>query len=551
MITQLLIKNFVLIESSEILWENQLNILTGETGAGKSIILNALKLILGERADVKAIKNKEKKCVVEAQFDVSKLELKSLFLDYDVDYEENTIIRREILPSGKSRAFINDSVVTLDTLKKITSYLIDIHSQFETTELLDEKFQIELLDTYSGNQQLIAEYSECYKEYKKTQKSLKKYQEQYEEAQKEFEYNSFLLEELNEIDFNTINLEELEEKIKQFEASEQITSEISYSFQILENEEYGVNQFLYSISQKLDKIAPFSKEIKNISERINSSLIELQDIQSELENISDDFILDSEEQEKLKNTYNQTVSLTQKHRVNSVGELQEIKDELIKKTSGVEFARKEIEKSKKEITKIELKLKTISESLHKNRTKNIPDLTKNILDSISLLGMEKAMLEINLLAQDNFGKFGKESIEINFSANEGVAKKTLSKAISGGERSRVMLVLKSIIAKNKNLPTMIFDEIDTGVSGKVANEMGKMVLEMSNSMQVIAITHLPQMASKGNSHYKVYKHKEENQTISEIKKLTKQERINEIAFLLSGDNLTDSAINQAQELLSS
>ena len=549
MLNQLVIQNFTLIEHSEINWKNQLNILTGETGAGKSILLAALKLLLGERADIKSLRSSEKKIVIEANFSIIELHLQSFFENHDLDYDDELIIRREILTNGKSRAFINDVPTTLEVLQKLAHYLIDIHSQFETENLLNEKFQLELLDEFAGNQTLLITYKTLFTIYKNSTKELKKLKQSYSELLKESDYFSFLLQELNEFQLEEINLQELENQLKTYENAEEIVQEVGLTYQILNDDSYGVIQNLKTIHQKLNKLVEFSSELAELNQRINSSTIEIQDVASELHHLANMFELNPSLLSEIKLKYNSIQQLLQKHQVTSIEELIEIKEKLANQNKNFETIVEQIEIKELEINDLTIELEKLSTELRKNRIASKDNFTKQILKLLARLGMEKATLKIEITSLSDFNETGKDFVSYLFSANQGIAEKTIDKAISGGERSRVMLSLKYILAKTKLLPTMIFDEIDTGVSGKIANEMAKMMLEMSEKMQVIVITHLPQTASKGKAHFKVFKYEDANQTKSSIKLLTDEERKIEIAHLLSGENITPSALEQAQELL--
>lgn len=549
MLNQLVIHNFTLIEHSEINWKNQLNILTGETGAGKSILLAALKLLLGERADLKSLRSNDKKSIIEANFSISKLKLQTFFEQHDLDYDDELIIRREILINGKSRTFVNDVPTTLEILQKLALYLIDIHSQFETENLLNEKFQLELLDEFAGNQKLLTVYQQTYSIYKNSVKELKKLKQSYSELLKESDYFTFLLQELNEFQLEEINLQELENQLKTYENAEEIIQEVGFSYQILQDDSYGVIQNLKIIHQKLNKLVEFSSELEELNQRINSSTIEIQDVTSELHHLASKFELNPLQLDEIKLKYNTLQQLLQKHQVTTIEELLEIREQLANKNKNFETIVEQIESNEIKISNLTNELEKLSTDLNKNRVASQDKFTKQILELLARLGMEKAVLKIEFSLLSEFNETGKDSVNFLFSANQGIPEKPLDKAISGGERSRVMLALKHVLAQTKLLPTMVFDEIDTGVSGKIANEMAKMMLEMSEKMQVIVITHLPQTASKGKAHFKVFKYEDENQTKSSIKLLTDEERKIEIAHLLSGENITSSALEQAKQLL--
>lgn len=549
MLTSLSIKNFALIEKLNIDFLENFSIITGETGAGKSIVLGALGLVLGKRADLSSLKNKEEKCVIEAHFEISRYNLQSFFEANDLDFENQTIIRREILPSGKSRAFVNDSPVNLQELQSLGEFLIDIHSQHQTQELSEENFQFAIIDSIGNNQDTISEYASLLKKYKSLKSNLSGLKGKLQEASKEQDYNSFLLEELLSAKLKSGEQEELEVVFEQLNNVEFIKESIDKSLAISEAEQFGVLQNLKEIKFALQKIATFSPEYNSFLERINSVAIEFDDIVSELNQVGESLTNDPEQLEltnqKLQNIYN----LQKKHQVATIHELLEIQDVLDNKVISVDSLQVEIEKAEIEIVESEKQLDSLSEVIRKNRKKAIPVLTEKLISILDLLGMPNVRFKIDVTLSEAYHNNGKDDLEFLFAANKGSDFGLLKKTASGGELSRIMLAVKSILAQYQKLPTIVFDEIDTGVSGEIAHKMGDIMKDMSKTMQVFAITHLPQIAAKGNAHFKVSKSTVGEQTLSELKLLSKEDRIVEIAQMLSGKDISDSALNHAKALL--
>jgi len=549
LLTSLSIKNFALIEKLNIDFSENFSIITGETGAGKSIVLGALGLVLGKRADLSSLKNKEEKCVIEAHFEISRYDLEPFFEANDLDFENQTIIRREILPSGKSRAFVNDSPVNLQELQSLGEFLIDIHSQHQTQELSEENFQFAIIDSIGDNQKTISEYALLLKHYKSLKGNLSDLKVKLQEASKEQDYNSFLLEELLSAKLKSGEQEELESAFEQLNNVEFIKESIDKSLAISEAEQFGVLQNLKEIKFSMQKIAAFSPEYNSLLERINSVAIEFDDIVSELNQIGESLTNDPEQLEltnqKLQTIYN----LQKKHQVSTIDELLEVQEILDNKVISVDSLQHEIEKAENEIALNEEELDVLALSIHKNRVKAIPVLTEKLISILDLLGMPNVRFKIEVSPSSTYHTNGKDDLQFLFAANKGSDFGLLKKTASGGELSRIMLAVKSILAQYQKLPTIIFDEIDTGVSGEIAHKMGDIMKDMSKTMQVFAITHLPQIAAKGNSHFKVSKTTVGEQTLSELRLLSKEERIVEIAQMLSGKDISDSALNHAKALL--
>lgn len=549
MLLSLSIKNYALIESLEIDFSNQFSIITGETGAGKSILLGALGLVLGNRADLTVLKDKSQKCIIEATFSLSNYTLEDFFKENDLDYEKQTIIRREILPSGKSRAFINDSPVNLNELQLLSVFLIDIHSQHETRELLNEDYQFNIIDAVAKNEKRIASYRKGLEVLKKSKKELAQLIAEKESLSKEQEYNNFLLEELLAAKLKEGEQLELENELDQLSNVEFIKENLDKVLSVANEEQLGTIMTLTEIKQAIQKISGFSKEYAEFHERIASVLIELQDILEACFSNAEKIVNDPERLE-LVNTKLQTIYMLQKkHQVNTVEELLVIQNELDGKLLRFDDLDSEILKRQQEQDAIVEKVNQVAALITTARIEAIPVLKSQIESILSQLGMPDAQIVFDLQQTETFTKFGKDVITLLFSANKGMQIGPIKKMASGGEMSRIMLAIKAVLANYSKLPSIIFDEIDTGVSGEIAIKMGEIMKEMSKNMQVFAITHLPQIAAKGNQHYKVFKYNVNNDTLSELKLLNEQERIVEIAEMLSGKNISDSAINHAKELL--
>ncbi len=549
MLTSLSIKNFALIEQLEMNFSNQFSIITGETGAGKSILLGALGLVLGKRADLTSLKDKEQKCVIEAHFQIEKYNLKDFFSANDLDYEDLTIIRREILPSGKSRAFVNDSPVNLNELQDLGEFLIDIHSQHQTQELSNEAYQIEILDAIAKHQDVLLEYSQNLSQYKLAKTELKKLQANKESLSKEADYNSFLLEELLSANLKEGEQVELEATFEKLNNVEFIKENLDKSLAIANEEQIGVIQNLKEVKLSLQKIANLSSDFNDLFERVSSNLIEFDDIVADLNTQAERLVNDPEKLELINQKLQTIYSLQKKHNVDSVEALLVIQNDLDNKVVLADDLDHQIKKIEKKIEELILVLDRLSSVITDNRKKSIPILVSQISDILSQLGMPNARFQFDIKATDNYTATGKDLVELLFSANKGTDFGLLKKVASGGEMSRIMLAVKSILANYSKLPTIIFDEIDTGVSGEIAHKMGDIMKGMSTQMQVFAITHLPQIAAKGNQHYKVFKSDLGESTVSELKLLTGEERIVEIAEMLSGKDISDSALNHAKALL--
>lgn len=549
MLNSLTIKNYALIEELQVSFNNGLSIITGETGAGKSILLGGLSLILGKRADLTVINNSSKKCVVEAVFDIANYNLKELFKQQGLDYEAETIIRREILPSGKSRAFVNDSPVKLNVLSVLGSHLIDIHSQHQALELTNNEFQFDVLDALAKNQNNISDYKTNLIAYKQAQKELDALLKTKSEALKEHDYNAFLLNELVEAKLESVSLEALEAEQATLSNVEFVIEELNLSNQLLNEEEIGILKNLSSLKASFSKLSRISKTYQNLFNRLESSYIELDDLQSEIEGLQDGLELNPERLDQVNATLQNINNLMVKHTADNVEALLYIQNQLDEKVQSFETIDETLHKKQSQIKLQTGTLNALAKTIHDNRKKVVPEFISQTQLLLSELGMPNAKFKIELELSEVFHSNGKDSIELLFSANKGSDFLPLKKAASGGELSRIMLAIKSILTKYINLPTIMFDEIDTGVSGEISRKMADIMYQMSRTMQVFSITHLPQIAAKGNHHFKVFKEDVNDKTITHLVELNQEDRIVEIAQMLGGKKMSTSAIAHAKQLL--
>ena len=549
MLYKLSIKNFALIDSLEIDFSNGFSIITGDTGSGKSILLNALSLIVGKRADHTSLKNDKFKCIVEGEFDLKSYELKKIFLDNDLDYFEYSILRREILPSGKSRSFVNDSPVKLDIMKSIGEKLVDIHTQSQSLVSSKDDFFFSLIDSLSEQQNIVTNFSQNLSIYKEMNLELEKLNRLNASLQNDYDYNQFLFNELNNAKLRDGEQEELEESLKVLKNSEEIILSLNEIDNLFQNDPNCIENQIRNLNSILNNLSNYSDKFLEYKNRIESVLIELDDVKLELRNSSMNFNHNSTDLEGFESRLNLIYSLQKKHSVNSIIQLIELKDNLKKKLDDNQVVGIDIDNLKNDILTKESLLKEQSKKISASREKVLPNLKIEIESILSSLGMENASFVFNLSKSKKYNKFGIDVIDVLFSANKGIDFAPLFKVVSGGELSRILLTIKSILSHHLNLPTMIFDEIDTGVSGEMSNAMANLMLKMSKKMQIISITHLPQVAAKGNHHYNIYKYESLGGTNTEIKKLNNNERVEEIAKMLSGDKISSSALNHAKQLL--
>jgi DNA repair protein RecN (Recombination protein N) len=551
MLKRLAIRNYALIDNLDISFSNELNIMTGETGAGKSIILGALSLILGQRAEGKYFFNQQKKCVIEGTFEVNGFQLEDFFTENDLDYDRETVLRREISSDGKTRAFINDTPVNLALLKKLGEKLIDVHSQHATLEINDEEFQLLVIDTVAGNDDLLSDYRKTYKSYRNAQSSLKELISHSEQNKADLDYFQFQFDELEKAGLSAGEQEELEQEQSELTHAEEIKRGLLISIGILSENEPSVAVQIKEALISLTNAEKFKPELSKISERLNSTLIEIKDLISEIEDFEQRSLINESRLEEVNERLDLLYSLQKKHRVNSDTELITVRDQFSIKISSILFADEDIEKLKTESDKLYQEMTDLADQISKRRTDSIPNVETQVMQTLSEIGMPNAVLQIlnEKIPEGKFDSNGNNQIRFLFSANKGQSPLPMNKVASGGELSRLMLAIKSLVAVHTSLPTIIFDEIDTGISGEVALRVGNIMEKLSKSMQVIAITHLPQIASKGNTHFCVYKDEESDITHTNIRELDKEERVMELAKMLSGNNPGESAIQNARELL--
>jgi DNA repair protein RecN (Recombination protein N) len=549
LLSKLSIKNFALIDDICVEFTSGLTSITGETGAGKSIILGALSLVLGKRADLNSIRNNTLKCIIEAEFILDKSQFLILFNEFELDFDVHTIIRRELLPSGKSRAFVNDTPVTLSQLQLLSNYLIDIHSQHETLSLFSETYQLEILDVLAGNLVLLKSYSEKLQDYKEVSETILALVYKKESASKELDYNTFLYDELVEANLKNVQQNELEETFSKLNNTETIQETLTAVTSLLNQEQYGALNTLKEIRSLLFKLNAVSLDFQNLYERINSIIIEMDDISEEMINLSLSIEADPSLLNKINEKLQTIYKLQQKHNVATVPELVEIQKILEEKIEITNNLDGEIEKLEIYKGKLKNKVQDLANKIHKNRLIVIPTLKNKLTYILNELGMPNAAFKFELTSTTIFKKNGTDSLLLLFTANKGHNFGPLNKVASGGELSRIMLSIKAVIAQYKKLPTAIFDEIDSGISGEIAYKMAEILKEMSLTMQMFTITHLPQLAAVGNQHIKIFKEDVNQLTETKLKTLTKEERVSEIAEMIGGKNKSISAINQAKELL--
>ncbi len=549
MLIHLSIENYALIEKLDIDFSEGLSVITGETGAGKSILIGALSLILGKRADTHVLLNKSKKCIVEGSFNIENYGLDNFFKKYELDYENITVLRREINKNGKSRAFINDTPVNLNLLKELGDKLVDIHSQFNTITLNDSNFQLAVIDNYINHNELINNYKSEYFKYINQKSKLKELVEKENQLKTDQGYFKFQFDELENARLIEGEQENIENELEILNHSEEIKSNLFKASQLLNNDENNLINNLTEVNSLIHQLAGYLENIKEIDERIVSNLIDLKDVADEIDKIESQINFDPAQIEKLNNRLDLVYHLQQKHRVTSISELIKIKENFSGKLQGINSLDENIRKLRTDLNEQEKTLKNLANKISQNRKKAIPEIEKNIIKILSRLAMPDAQMKITQSNLPDFNRDGIDKVKFLFNANKGGELNELSKIASGGELSRLMLSVKSLISQRNLLPTIFFDEIDLGVSGDIAGKVGDILLKMSKLMQVVAITHLPQIAGKGNEHLLVYKQTDKDSTKSKIKKIKDQERIKEIAKMLSGDEITKAAIENAKELL--
>ncbi|GAA4509808.1 DNA repair protein RecN [Sphingobacterium thermophilum] len=551
MLSRLLIKNYALIDNLDISFDKGLNIITGETGAGKSILMGALGLVLGNRAEGKQFFNEEKKCVIEGYFSISSYDLKGFFEENNLEYDDETIIRRELSVDGKSRAFVNDSPVNLTILKALGEKLIDIHSQHATLQINTEEFQLLVLDALAEQEDLLTTYRKELNILRQTERRLKTLKEESRVASAELDYNQFLFEELERLDIKEGEVQSLEEEQQQLENAEEIKRSLVSSSFLLSEGEQNVLSMLKESVQQIQQAARYFSGAEELAQRLQSTYIEIKDIASEIAQQEEAVMLDQQRLDEVSARLSELYSVMKKHRVDSEGELLQIRDNLEQKLQAVLNHDDIMAELEKQLTEQKDKVMTLAKQIHDNRKAVVPQVVDFVQQTLTTVGMPNARLSISLDFQnmEKASPRGFDAVQFLFSANKGQTLQPIHKVASGGELSRVMLAIKSLVAQNSSLPTIIFDEIDTGISGEVALRVGEVMQRLAHNMQVIAITHLPQIASKGTSHFKVYKEDKEDKTRSNIVLLKPEERVLEIAQMLSGVNPGEAALAHAKTLL--
>ena len=549
MLKNLSIKNYLLIDDLSVSFNNGFTVITGETGAGKSILVGGISLILGKRADLSVNRDKSKKCIIEGVFDIGSFNLKSIFDENELDYDTDTILRREISSSGKSRAFINDSPVNLSQLSHIGSKIIDIHSQHQNIEVLNSEFQFELLDLISNNKDNILKYKNLYEDFRVKSKALNELIDKKQNLIQTIDYNKFILDEIDNANILDEDLDELENMQNSLSNFEETSRELNQSSQIILDDEVGLLTLLLKLKNSIDKVSNNSQKFNLISQRISSIKIDLEDISSEIDNFLDSLEQNPEKLNKIINKIDIINNLFRKHSLNSIKDLSIFRDNLALKVNTTENIDNEIQLHQTVCEDLNLKLNNIAIQIHEKRKSVINDLTNEIEVVLHELGMVNSKFKISLFKTENFYSNGMDTIDFEFLANKGYEFKKIKDAASGGEMSRIMLSIKSIMAKYKKLPSIIFDEIDTGVSGEISKKMGTIMKELGSRIQTFSITHLPQIAAMGESHFLIYKNDIDGYTKTMISRLNDSERIVEIAKMLEGNNASESAYTHAKQLL--
>lgn len=550
MLSRLSIQNYALIDDLQVRFAEGFTTITGETGAGKSILLESLSLVLGKRADRTALRDQQRKCIVEAEFALDRYPtLQAYFQEHDLDYDIHTILRREINPSGKSRAFVNDSPVTLDVLSGLGKRLIDVHSQHQTLELTDHDFQLHVVDALAGNPGLLSQYREQRDAFLKAEYQLEDLRASRDTAFREQDYNTFLLEELDKAELTEGMQEDLEARYARLSNAEQIMETLGSAVQLCQEEEYGLLTMQAQLRQLSSRLSQYGPGFEALHQRIQSLFIEADDISQELQQLLEGQEADPRELELVGNRLKVLFDLQKKHSVDTVAELIGVRESLREKVARTIDLDQEIAELEADVAGLQKDLEALSDQLHQKREAILPEFTAQLERQLSGLGMPNASFKWRLLPREGFGITGRDTLELLFTANKGGQHGLLKKTASGGELSRIMLTIKAILATYEPLPTMMFDEIDTGVSGEISTRMADIMKEMSGHMQIFAITHLPQVASRGHQQFKVYKEDRQGKTYTQMKPLGQQERLHELAQMLGGGGASDAALTHARELL--
>ncbi len=549
MLLSLSIENYALIHSLQITFNEGFTAVTGETGAGKSIILGAMGLLVGQRADTQVLSDKEHKCVIEAVFDVGKLGLKPFFDANDLDYDDNVVVRREILPSAKSRAFISDTPVSLQLMRDFGAKVLDIHSQNQTLTLLDADFQMRFVDSMAGNADLLQRYTDIYRKYVSTKSELARLSAELQQSRRDKDYNQFLFDELENAKLTENEQEELEQELDLLNHTETIKQTFGEVLETADRQDDAAVPRLLSAKSQLSKITAYYPQVEELFHRLDSCVIELRDIFSELASLDENLTYSFERQQYVSQRLDTIYNLQSKHAVSTVAELLEIKSQLSDKLLATNNLAERISALEHSLSQYEEALRKLASELSAKRRNCAQQIEKEVIPILSDLGMKDAQLALEFTVSDSFLPNGTDSVRLLFNANKGGELREVGKVISGGELSRLMLALKSLIVRVNMLPTLIFDEIDTGVSGAIAAKMANIMKQMSQKAQVLAITHLPQVAAKADCQYKVFKQSDDTSTQTSMCRLTDQQRVEEIAKMLSSEKLTSSAVEAAKELM--
>ncbi len=549
MLTRLSISNYALIDNLTVDFHRKLNTITGETGAGKSIILGALGLILGNRAELSILKDNSRKCIVEGIFDIGNYKVNQFFEENDLDYDPVTILRREITPSGKSRAFINDTPVNLKILRELGLQLIDIHSQHQNLELVNQKFQLELVDTVAGTGEIIEIYRQIFTEFQNNKKLLEELKMKSEKANADLDYFQFQFSQLEEAALQLEEQTDLEAELQKLSHTEEIKTALTQAVQLIDDEQSSVFQNIKAGQKLIENIQNYISEAPELAQRLQSSFIELKDIIEEATYLAEQIEHNPSRIETINDRLNLIYSLQQKHSVSTVQELIDLRNLFDEKISTVVGYDNEIKLLENSLRETREKLERKANQLTLQRKKSFSKIEKSVISDLRLLGMEKAKLNIAHQNLPEFGTNGKDSVSFLFSANSDAAPAEISKIASGGEMSRLMLAIKNLLRNSKAFPTVVFDEIDSGVSGEIGVKMGKIIKSFSDSTQIINITHLPQIAAKGDAHFVVYKFEKAGKTFTSLNLLSEDERVEELAKMVGGESLTESTLKTAQELL--
>ena len=551
LLTHLEIQNFALIEHLEVSFLEGMTCITGETGAGKSILLGGLSLVLGKRAEMSSLLDPSKKCVIEATFDLKGYDLEPLFSSLDLEYDNQTLLRREILPQGKSRAFINDTPANLTQLKDLGILLVDLHSQFANNELSNRQFLFNALDSFGGFAEYSGHYQKKFNQYTILSNEISRLEEESRQAQLEFDYHQFILNEIRELDLHPNEMEDKEAELNVLSHSEEIQVGLRNIENVFNSVASNAVSILKQIESQGEALSKYSNELGELYSRVKSVRIELEDIEQEYYLAQNSIEVDEEKLFQIRERINAINLLLHKHQLKSTEELLQKSTDLEAKVSGVEKGNEELDCMKKQKAESENALKDLAIELSHKRKKSAPLFSKEIEQILRELGMPKAQVNVELGVKDTLDKYGQNNIKYLFSANQGLNAQEVNRIASGGENSRFMLAVKRILSISTELPSIIFDEIDAGISGEIAHKMGDIMKSISNSIQVIAITHLPQVAAKGQNHLTVYKTEEDGKVKTAVKKLNNENRIIELAKMLSGEQISQAARENAKELLES